>query len=355
MKKTTINLLVAVVSILTVIILLLFREKKEEVRHYRSFSSTPIVCAIDLSVFDGKTRGFVTGYNYELVKRFAKEMDTPVRIHLVRRDEPNYRDSLILDSVNLVIVSIEDTIYNEGTLKSIAADSLAQWTVKDTDPLMAQEINTWLEKYNVSPERDKLHNSYMNIFYNPYILASRGTVRDHLSPYDSLMKVYAKEVAWDWRFIAAICFQESRFHMQARSHKGAEGLMQIMPTTADRYEVEYLFDPEENIRTSVAHLKMLKRMFARFAADEEELRYLTIAAYNAGQGHIFDCINYARSINVDYRVWDSLVPIIPIMSQDTVLTIDTIKFGKFRVEETLKYVENIRNIYDAFTTICHSH
>ena len=79
----------------------------------------------------------------------------------------------------------------------------------------------------------------------------------------------------DAQLVRAVIKVESDFNAQARSHKGAQGLMQLMPETARLHKVVDAYDPRENIDGGVRHLRLL---LDQYRGDLE----LTLAAYNAG-------------------------------------------------------------------------
>ncbi|HGJ65262.1 TPA: lytic transglycosylase domain-containing protein, partial [bacterium] len=85
--------------------------------------------------------------------------------------------------------------------------------------------------------------------------------------YANIIYKESKKYRYDWRLIVAIMKTESNFNEQAKSHKGAVGLMQLMPKTAKwlspKLEIEYsgigsLYDPEYNIKLGVHYLNMMQ-------------------------------------------------------------------------------------------------
>jgi soluble lytic murein transglycosylase len=94
--------------------------------------------------------------------------------------------------------------------------------------------------------------------------------------YDTIIEKYAGEYRLDPALIKSIIATESAFNTKAVSHKGAQGLMQLMPATAARHGVRNPFDPEENIRAGTKHMRLMMDMF------ENDLS-LSLAAYNAGE------------------------------------------------------------------------
>jgi len=83
----------------------------------------------------------------------------------------------------------------------------------------------------------------------------------------------------DPRFIHAVVWQESRYVVEARSHAGATGLMQLMPAAAERFGCHDRNDPAENIAAGTKYLGWLLK---RFSGNVE----LALAGYNAGEGSV---------------------------------------------------------------------
>lgn len=79
----------------------------------------------------------------------------------------------------------------------------------------------------------------------------------------------------DPHLVRAVIKAESDFNTQARSHKGAQGLMQLMPDTARLHNVSNVYNPDDNIDGGVRHLRLL---LDRYQGDLQ----LTLAGYNAG-------------------------------------------------------------------------
>lgn len=83
----------------------------------------------------------------------------------------------------------------------------------------------------------------------------------------------------DPRFIHAVIWQESKYDRNARSHAGAQGLMQLMPATAKRFGCDDPNDPEANVEAGTKYLGWLLK---RFDGNVE----FALAGYNAGEGSV---------------------------------------------------------------------
>ena len=109
--------------------------------------------------------------------------------------------------------------------------------------------------------------------------ATTGMTDEALSarPFADLIATVAADQNVPARLVHAVIEQESNYQARARSPKGAQGLMQLMPATARQYGVRNSYDPQANVTAGVRHLKDLMTRF--------ELP-LALAAYNAGEGTI---------------------------------------------------------------------
>jgi soluble lytic murein transglycosylase-like protein len=98
--------------------------------------------------------------------------------------------------------------------------------------------------------------------------------------------------------------QESAFKKTATSHKGASGLMQLMPATAVRWGVKNIYNPQQNIEAGVKYMRWL---LDKFGGDVK----LALAAYNAGEGSVkkygnkippyTETQNYVKRISTHYE------------------------------------------------------
>lgn len=102
-----------------------------------------------------------------------------------------------------------------------------------------------------------------------------GEVWQYSGQYDPLILKASNLFGVDSSLVRAVIAVESAFNRYARSHKGARGLMQLMPDTSRRYGVVNPYDPWQNIRAGTAHLRDL--------IDEFQDLKLALAAYNAGR------------------------------------------------------------------------
>jgi soluble lytic murein transglycosylase len=124
-------------------------------------------------------------------------------------------------------------------------------------------------------------------------------------PYKQIVEKYASAYNVDPFLVIAVIREESHFYPKSNSHKGAIGLMQLMPNTAkdiavwlhENYDDLDLQNPEDNIRYGTWYLSALNREF-------KGNTMLVLAAYNAGSGRLNSWINSSPGDLNSYRIED---------------------------------------------------
>ncbi len=156
------------------------------------------------------------------------------------------------------------------------------------------------------------------------LVATHQQVRAY--KYASLVQKYGRKYNVTESLIYGVIKTESSFNPFAVSHAPAYGLMQIVPRTAGRDVFEkikqkpgqpspqYLYDPENNIDTGTAYLKILQEQYLVKVRNNNARRYTVISAYNGGAGNVLKTFSGDRSKAIDKinqlssnQVYDQLV------------------------------------------------
>ena len=297
----------------------------------------------------------------------------------VRPSSSFYTTLLALqDSVGLEIAAVSDTLETEEILAGVeeglyditlcdsnlldveiaygrrlkAAFSIKPtvlgWAVRKGNP----ELRAALDEY-VREEKGGLFFNMMKkrYFKNKRTIAKakdslRVDLSGRLSPYDDLVKKYARRYGQDWRLITAQMYQESRFDPQATSWVGALGLMQIMPETGRELGVADLRDPEQNIHAGVKYMNQLLRRFDPAIPMGQRVR-LALASYNVGYGHVLDARQLAREKGWDPDRWFGHVErAMKLLAKPAYYK--RARYGFCRGGQPVHYVGNVQSMYDAY-------
>ena len=292
-----------------------------------------MVCLMEIKHYDDTTKGLISGYNYHLLRTYAEDRGIKAHIRLTNAEE-NALDSLKNGSADLVIIPFDEGLEIEDVRLSLPVDSLTYWVVRHGEKYLLKNINKWLGEYHESEGFSDLRRKFLGT-YDPYRRASN---QDFICPYDDIIKANADSLGWDWRLLAAVIYQESHFRISVRSRKGAIGLMQVMPVTAERLGVENLLDPAVNINTGTRYLRKISYLFSDIEDPMERIK-MTLAAYNAGEGRIMKCRAFARERGYDGNNWNDIICLIPEMED-------------FKGLETMGYVQKVLSLYVQFQRIC---
>ncbi|UHQ57038.1 MULTISPECIES: transporter substrate-binding domain-containing protein [Microbulbifer] len=249
------------------------------------------------------------------------------------------------------LVDIERTYRRDfHVVGELPGEQEIAWGVRQDQPVLLKQLNSFLNKH--------YRGLFFNVTYNKYFKQSKRTrtqiaerlrSTDQLSPYDSLVREHAARSDRDWRMVVAQMYQESQFDPQARSFAGARGLMQVLPRTAGQMGISDLFVPENNIQAGVTYLDWLEDRFPR-DLDFDEKIYFTLAAYNAGHGHVRDARRLAEAMGKDPDRWFGHV-------EEAMLKLSEpeyyrkARFGYVRGREPVNYVRQIRSRYLGYLAV----
>ena len=138
----------------------------------------------------------------------------------------------------------------------------------------------------------------------------------------------------------------------ARSWVGAFGLMQLMPETAYRYDVDTLSLPIENVDAGVRYLKYLEKKLDKTLEDKTDRLQFLLASYNVGLGHILDARRLAEKNGKDPDRWKGSVDYYLLnKSKPEFYNDPVVKYGYCRGEEPYQYVIKILDRYKHYQNI----
>ncbi len=221
------------------------------------------------------------------------------------------------------------------------------WAVYSGKPKLLDAIDAFVDKTYRGTFYNILHKKYFkNVRRARRHVEGRAAKSGQLSPYDQHVREYAEHYGFDWRLIAAQMYQESRFDPKARSWAGAQGLLQVMPRTANQLGLTNLQDPAVGIHAGVKYLAWLRKNFTG-DIERTDQTWFTLAAYNAGYGHVLDARRLAAELKLDPDRWFGNV-------EQAMLLLSKPKYykrtrhGYVRGGQPVIYVREIKRRYAAY-------
>jgi len=228
------------------------------------------------------------------------------------------------------------------------------WAVRHGSDSLRLKINSWLLDYKKSTASRFIYNKYfrnprsVNIAQSEYHSIGGGKI----SQYDDIIREISLAYDLDWRLVASLIYQESRFHPEVTSWVGAFGLMQLMPATAEIYGVDSNSPPSDQIRAGIQFLKWLDTQLPPEIEDPEERIRFVMAAYNVGIAHIYDARRLAEKHGKDPNVWTDNVDYYILNKSDPEYYRDSVvKYGYARGEETYNFVVEIFERYEHYKKV----
>lgn len=252
------------------------------------------------------------------------------------------------------IASISQVYYPNIDIKTaISFPQKQAWAVNKNNKELLDNVNEWIKNIKKTNLFAVIHNKYFHEMtahkrnVSPYISLNGGKI----SQYDEYIKNNSKIVGWDWRLIASLIYQESRFNHNIKSWVGAFGLMQLMPPTAKRFGASKSSPPNINIKAGVKFIKWLNKQL-KFIEDEDERKKFILASYNVGMGHVLDARRLAKANGKDPNVWtDNVDFYILNKSNPQYYNSELVKYGYCRGIETYNYVKEVWARYEMYKKV----
>ncbi len=281
--------------------------------------------------FTYRDRGF--GVQYELMEEFARAIGTQLRME-VARDTAELLTWLSEGEVDIVAMQMPRT---EGMLRCSN-----MWLVNPELKELQEAVDMWyhrglltsLEKRNAKRQKEPAVKRKAQ----PLILNAKKGI---ISKYDALLQRGAASIGWDWRLLAAQCYQESAFDPRAVSWAGARGLMQIMPATGAALGLSNPWDPEQNISAAVKYLGQLQAQFSDIGDRNERINFV-LAAYNGGMGHVRDAMALAKAHGANPHRWREVERYVLLLQKPQYYTQPCVHYGYLIGTETAGYVSAIQ-------------
>lgn len=206
--------------------------------------------------------------------------------------------------------------------------------LRKSDILLKKKLDYFLDDFLYSQAYKVLRKKYFDYMEETnFFIRQKDTLVNEdiqLSDYDEMFKASALKRNWDWRFLASIAYQESRYNPNARGFGGAYGMMQFMPNTGPSFNVYPDSPPEIQIDAGMRYIDKLYNSWSNIESTEQRLKF-TLASYNAGKGHVEDAVRLAEKNGYNPTIWDDNVELmIKLLSDPDYYRNQPVKYGAYR-------------------------
>ena len=275
-----------------------------------------------------------------------EDVDTETLIKMVADGEIDY--TVADEDIALVNATYHPSI---DVRTPVSFPQKVAWATRQNAPELLSAVNDWIREMKQGTDYYVIYNKY---FKSPKTMLKRvrsdysSLTGEYISPYDELLRQAADTLGWDWRLLAAQVYQESKFDAHAKSWAGAEGLMQLLPSTGEMYGVTDMLSPTQSLRAATAYLTWLDEIWTKYVPDAEERRKFVLASYNAGQGHVLDARRLAQKYGKDPERWEDVAHYLLLKSEPEYYNDPVVKSGYCRGSEPVNYVREILQRYNRY-------
>jgi len=217
--------------------------------------------------------------------------------------------------------------------------------LRDEDRSLHDAVSALFAKLRADGKLEKLLAHFQAPVESFDYLDSRtflDRIRTRLPLHRDIFERVAVETDLDWRFLAAISYQESHWEAEARSPTGVRGMMMLTTDTARRLGVTDRLDPEQSVRGGARYFQDLRQRIPE-QVPEPDRTWMALAAYNVGLGHLEDARVLTESQGKDPDNWLHVREHLPLLGNEKWYR--RTRFGYARGHEPVHFVRNIRRYY----------
>jgi len=221
----------------------------------------------------------------------------------------------------------------------VHSDGNIAWAFRKNSPKLSKVMNAYVKEN----KKGTLHG---NMVFNKYLKNTKymnnpaaAKERESFKKTVKYFKIYAKKYDFNYLLLTALAYQESGLDQSAKSHVGAVGVMQILPSTArdKNVNIQNIKQVENNIHAGTKYLRfMIDRYFNDDSIDKLNKWLLAFAAYNAGPARVAQLRKEAKQMGLNPNVWFQNVEVVAAK-----------RIGR----ETVQYVSNIYKYYVVYSLL----
>jgi membrane-bound lytic murein transglycosylase F len=220
------------------------------------------------------------------------------------------------------------------------------WAASDRDANFARDMSEFFARLKLDGELATIVNRYYGRAEDAEFAGGPGFMQ-HLQSRLPLYKQWfveaAEQSSQDWRLLAAMGYQESKWNPSAASSAGARGLMQLTAETANETRVTDVSDARQSIFGGARYFRLVYEKIPSHV-PEPDRTWFALAAYNIGYGHVEDARVLAQKAGRDPDSWQDVRDFLPLLEQERWYT--KTENGYARGWEPVRYVDNVRGYRD---------
>ena len=220
------------------------------------------------------------------------------------------------------------------------------WAIPQKSPDLQKEVFSFFDELETSGNLDQLKELYFGFIRSfDYFEVTQFKINfeKRFPEFRNLFLQAGIDYGIDWKLLAAVSYQESHWRKNAVSPTGVKGLMMLTKHTAAEMNVSDRRDPAQSIDGGARYLVKMQGKIPDRIQFPDRL-WFALAGYNVGFGHLEDGRILTERAGKNPDLWSDVREYLPLLSEKKYYS--TLRFGKARGSEPVKYVENIRDYHD---------